>query len=561
MVDAPLEEVLEIHDIQGNILAGFNKDYQTLLFLNILDVTSAKAWLRFIVPYISTVEEVLLYNRLFKTLRTRLGTDPAGIAATWVNIAFSFRALKQLLPSEQDGPEQFADDAFRNGMVSNSAFLGDPQDVRDVGHPRNWVVGGQDSNKRDTVPDIILIVASDVPQFLSERVNLIKASIAALPNSTQTSSGLELVFEQQGMARAEQPGHEHFGFKDGVSQPSIRGRLSDAPQDFLTPRLIDPAKNPNEARKFARPGQPLVFPGQFVFGYGLQQNNNPVIPVHKDDAPTWARNGSYLVFRRLRQDVKAFQDFARRQAALLAAKPAFSTMTPELLTTKMVGRWPSGTPIIRTPTEDNAAMGKNELANNNFSFLNSHAKPIALLPGQAGDPFPAQTQGDFFGTICPFAAHIRKVNPRDDDTDTGGENDTLTRRILRRGIAFGTSYVEGASSGSPGAADAAFPNDRGLLFLSYQTSISDQFQFLCQNWVNAPNKPIPRGESGQDPVLGQNPSPPTANRDRTFILQRNPPPPESIPLPASETSWIIPTGGGYFFAPSISTLKDVLGKE
>src|ERR671933_1372842 len=54
---APPEEVLDIHNIQGNILAGFNKDFQALLFLKIVDTARAKAWLRFITPSIATMEE------------------------------------------------------------------------------------------------------------------------------------------------------------------------------------------------------------------------------------------------------------------------------------------------------------------------------------------------------------------------------------------------------------------------------------------------------------------------------------------------------------------------
>src|SRR5688500_19735811 len=69
-------------------------------------------------------------------------------------------------------------------------------------------------------------------------------------------------------------GHEHFGFKDGVSQPAVRGRASSAPTDFITPRYIDPARDPQRALLFAKPGQPLVSPGQFLLGEQRQHTED-----------------------------------------------------------------------------------------------------------------------------------------------------------------------------------------------------------------------------------------------------------------------------------------------
>ena len=131
----------------------------------------------------------------------------------------------------------------------------------------------------------------------------------------------------------ELKGHEHFGFEGGVSQPGIRGHLPGAEQNLLTPRFVDP-KDRN-ALKFAKPGQPLIWPGEFVLGYPLQADNDDVIagPPDPDNSPwpVWARNGSFLVFRRLRQDVAGFWALARAQADLLKSKPGFQSLTPERL--------------------------------------------------------------------------------------------------------------------------------------------------------------------------------------------------------------------------------------
>src|SRR5438067_417630 len=87
------EPVLDIHDIQGNILAGFNKDYQAFLFFRIVDVPGVKAWLRDIQPHISTLAEVASFNRLYKIMKARREVEPRGLTATWITIAFSFDGL------------------------------------------------------------------------------------------------------------------------------------------------------------------------------------------------------------------------------------------------------------------------------------------------------------------------------------------------------------------------------------------------------------------------------------------------------------------------------------
>ena len=91
--------------------------------------------------------------------------------------------------------------------------------------------------------------------------------------------------------------------------------------------------------------------------------------------------------------------------------------------------------------------------------------------------------------------------------------------------------------------------DRGLLFLAYQTSIERQFEFLTNLWVNNPD--FSDAGNGHDPILGQSQDPTT--RDRSIVIQaENPANSATVKLPKD---WVIPTGGGYFFTPSIQGLK------
>lgn len=103
-------------------------------------------------------------------------------------------------------------------------------------------------------------------------------------------------------------------------------------------------------------------------------------------------------------------------------------------------------------------------------------------------PAPA----DPFGVVCPHWAHVRKVNPRDMATDLGDALDTVARRMLRRGIPYGTSLAPGL------VVDDGV--DRGLSFLAYHASLVQSFETLTKNWANRPLTPNPKGH---DPIIGQ----------------------------------------------------------
>src|SRR5438067_3026066 len=133
--DAHDEPLLHIKNIQGNVVAGFNKDFQTLLFLRIDDVRSFNAWLADFAPLVATAEDVLAFNRLFKRTRDRRGYSGT-VKASWINIAFTHAALAKL----SDDADAFADHSFRTGIVPQSPALGDPSSPRAEGHPNRWLV-------------------------------------------------------------------------------------------------------------------------------------------------------------------------------------------------------------------------------------------------------------------------------------------------------------------------------------------------------------------------------------------------------------------------------------
>jgi Dyp-type peroxidase family len=508
-------------NIQGNVFGGFNKDHQTFLFLKFPDQASGRTWLAKIVDQVATAEEVIAFNNLFKAVKDRRGKEGT-IEATWMNVAFTFAGLQLLAGTDLD-LTGFPDD-LTQGMADRHERIGDS----DESAPENWVL---------LPPGIevhaILLLASDDPDDLAAEVTSRTTEL--------TTNGIEIVARQDGKARTgteivdgkeqNQNGHEHFGFDDGVSQPGVR-------DDRVTPPL-------NNA-DIGLPGQDRLWPGEFVLGYPRQATNpDPEDPEKKAtntapgpiavNGPSWTADGSYLVLRRLRQDVQGFRKFVDDQAIL-------EEIPGSVMGAKLVGRYRSGCPLEIVDGEPD-------------NFVTRDADPSltdsTLLDPERINAFDYRNKDndlrdDSKGLRVPLAGHIRKVYPRNQFIP--GEHNAERRRILRRGVAFGESFDPTAPAGSPAAGDATFPDDRGLLFLCYQRSINDQFEFLMNAWVNNPDFPEP-GE-GIDLVIGQ--------RDavRPFELPGG----EVTPFDAPKR-WVITTGGGYFFQPSVIALRSLAGIE
>ena len=553
MPETPIaEDVLEVDEIQGNSLAGFRKDFQRFLFFAMdrsdAGAAAMRAWLRTIAPSVSTLAQVHGFNQRFRAARRRQGREPVNLSATWLNIAFSADALRRL--TSDDEVEQFTDSAFKNGLARTSPLLNDPVD--DQGRPIDWKVGGIGNES-----DVLVIAASDDRTQLEDRVEAVHATIRDVAR-THDIAPLILIFDQVGaVLPAPLRGHEHFGFKDGISQPGVRGLVRANPRELLTQRLFDSSVRQDDhiLPEFSRPGQPLVWPGQFVFGYRRQSTRdarNPLVPPPglRPEAPAWGRNGSYVVVRRLRQDVKAFREFIDRESARL--QTIFPGMTPTELATKLVGRWPSGAPLMRTAVED-TTLAADGNADNFFQYAHDSPQPMPLAPNLnlPADAFPLSL-ADPDGRRCPVSAHVRKVNTRDGLTEQGSRVDMLTRLVLRRGIPFGEAY----DRSDPATRDSP-DHDRGLIFVSYQTSIESQFVFLQRNWANDavnPNNEDLGEPGGHDPLIGQRSD---NGRARMFALRTEAGVREVLLL---DRQWVTPTGGGFFFSPSISTIANILGR-
>ena len=475
---------LALEDIQGDVLAYLQKNAEILMFFKITNaVAFRQAVKQHAIARITSVKQARQRDVIIER-RKRLGQQGNNYFYG-LNVGFTKDGLTQLIG--QDRPD--LDPSFERGAghPSTIAALHDPA-----------ISAWRPEFVSDRIDGVFLVAGPSRPFVTFHRNELLRF----------LGSSIKVVYSEIGNTRpGAQRGHEHFGFLDGISQPGIRGLTSSS----------KPIYQPDQGL----PGQDLLWPGEFVFGYPAQHPDDPVKAGPSPDmtAP-WLKNGSYMVFRRLEQKVPEFRRYVAERAARLG-------MDRELLMARMVGRWKSGAPLQLAPLRDDPALGGDGNRNNDFGF--------------ADDPFQRK---------CPYAAHIRKMYPRD---DAGSEAEAQRHRIIRAGIPFGPEVAPG---------ETTTQHSRGLMFVCYQTSIERQFEYI-QRRANDPDfvggKHRPGGGTavapGFDPVIGQ-----AAGNDARAMDEPFP----NYPAGTRRTTLDIPdpfvklTAAAYFFMPSIAALRTVL---
>jgi Dyp-type peroxidase family len=341
-----------------------------------------------------------------------------------------------------------------------------------------------------------------------------EAALAPVVEQTRTrlaTAGVEEIRgpsgEALGATRPLAERREHFGFRDGISQP----RFADEPA-FVRPR------GARDADRLAT--------GELLLGYANEAGILPRSPVlspagqgraaYLGSNGDFGKNGSYLVFRTLEQDVGSFwrTSLERGGAEGIDARVAFAA--------KMVGRWPDGTPLV------SASKGAAE-----------HVDPEAF----------DYAHDDPHGLACPFGAHIRRTNPRATlarDPDMGLSK-SKKHRILRRGRTYGEPFTPHLTPDEIiKAADAVagLPGERGLHFMCYNADIANQFEFVQQTWVNGP---VFQGLQGEvDPLVGD-----PGQTSGSFTIPGSPVRRRVHGVPR----FVRVRGGAYFFLPSQAALR------
>ncbi len=452
--------MLERDDIQGIVLSGYGHlDHAAFTFLQITDAALARTWISSFLPQVMSARE-----------RRREDKPPNAL-----NIAISYCGLAAL---------QLPDDAlcsfpveFQEGM----AFGQRPNALGDIGDssPDKWEIGGPNKPPLHVLLMYYTLTRDDAQNWCA-RLGAEAKGCKVIASQYSDRSGAV----------------EAFGFRDGISQPAIEG--------------VDHTQKGDE--------KPLKV-GEFVLGYVNEYNNVAITPTAANaiagdrlpEAPNFpgrrdlGKNGSFLVYRKLAQDVAGFKSFVKEKA-----KNSDGAANPERETwikAKMVGRWPSGAPLTLAPDKDDPALANDASRINSFHYRDTDSE----------------------GTGCPQGAHIRRTNPRDSLVPDGPTSLAVVRRhrIMRRG--------------RPGA-----EGETAIYFLVINADIERQFEFVQQTWLSSSK--FDGLYNTKDPISGDN------DGTGEMVIPARPFRVRVTGIPR----FVQVKGGEYFFVPGMRALKFLL---
>jgi Dyp-type peroxidase family len=401
------DEATMLENLQPNILKGHVRDFLSVIFLRFDDTAEGRAFLG------------LVRRKLMKSAKDHLqevrahaqwGTD----GTPYVGVGLTSAGYSALGVTPLPGDTSFGQPG---GMKGSRTGLNDPP-------LSTW-----EAPFREEIHAVVLVGDSADHE---QRYELTRQAVLAL-----VTDGITVLVEENGrtLSNAAGDGIEHFGYVDGRSQPLFLNEDISAENGPSTP-----AWNP-------------AFPLKQVI---VSDPAAPDPPVHF---------GSYLVFRKLEQNVALFKqgelDLADRLGLIGEDRERAGAM--------MVGRFEDGT--AATVQEDEA--GLRVLVRNDFNY-----------------------DADTEGSKCPFHAHIRKANPR------GTDDFERSHLMARRGQTYGHRTDDPGADLPPSRRPA---DGVGLLFMAFNADLGNQFEFTQAKWVN--NERFPFGtqfpEPGLDPVIGQ----------------------------------------------------------
>ena len=491
-----MKSEVDYGDVQGLVRFGYGKMKEaSYAHLRVKDVTAARAWLRN-APVTSAITMTPPPPTAMQIAFTAAGLEALGVP----------RAVRESFSAE-----------FLAGMTEQSRA----RRLGDVGtnDPSLWEWGYVTS-----MPHLMVM-------FFAE-----PGRLQAFVQQSKTDAWNAAFEEQRWLGTADLDGVEPFGFADGISQPHVdwERRRDVAPPQIDYTNVVALGEfllgYPNEYDKYSdRPLLDADFAGA-----------RDLLPA--EDAPDKkdvGRNGTYLVMRQLRQDVRSFWQFVHRQSSGDFADA-------EKLAAAFVGRTRAGDPLVPMQEQQIPGIGPDpdQVRQNQFTF--------------ARDPM---------GVACPFGAHVHRQNPRNTDypgRPTGlaklitmlgfgpdGFRDDLMspvrfHRILRRGREYGPELLpENALTPAP-------PKDpeRGLHFICLNANILRQFEFLQNAWtVNTKFSGL-TGEG--DPLVGIREGIPGCPVTDNFTIPKEGGLRRRV---SGLPQFVTVRGGAYFFLPGLRALR------
>ncbi|MBR7780535.1 Dyp-type peroxidase [Undibacterium luofuense] len=529
---------LDLADIQGHVLRAYARfGYPTgrYVFLNVTDAAAARRFLTDILPHLTTA---VCWGE---------GKNEMAPPDLAVNLAFTYQGLKAVeLPRASlmgFSPE------FAEGMKARQDILGDDG----VSAPEHWDPVWRDHlTRRDKDVHIAVLLHARMPapaantpeaialafrlsqQRLDQGLRWLRNLIADSGDGVTILGGhrgpdgelLDYQDVQTVLENGIPTAKEHFGYTDGIGDPVIAGVPYDADRVAGRGKQMDNGQ-----------WEPLA-PGEFIFGHLDEAQEYPPAPLPR----LLARNGTYMVYRKLHENIASFDAFLEREAA--KAYPFEGGK--ELLAAKFVGRWrDNGAPLVTAP---DPASKK--------AFDQRFAAASAQEQDKMLSDFTYDQ--DMSGARCPFSGHIRRINPRaslelgHQPGDPPGSFSRMNgafdtpgalanrRRLMRRGLPYGEVRDRSRNDGN-----------HGIIIMLLNADIARQFEFVQQQWVNYGND----FHAGNDKeiILGNH------SADTRFaskaVLQVEPTG-DQVPYLLGGIPRLVETRGGeYFFIPGMTALR------
>ena len=465
--------------VQGNILKGHGRDHTANVFLEFhADQTAAaRAWLQqFAANKVTSAKQQLAQTARFKQHKIAGGLF-TGVYISWAGYDYFGVALAQRPETEtssfalgmrgaqlEDPPEAEWDPTFREANIHLMVLFGHDDKV-ELSKAVASLIG--DVRALTLPPNL---AANDIARYSSDKIGI------EYGNALRNANG---------------DGLEHFGYVDGISQPLF---FKDEVEQEIKDRI----------------------PNNLAVAWDPEADISLVLVPDHSGADT---RGSFYVFRKLEQNVRAF----KRAERVLALGLGLPEDELELAGAMLVGRFEDGTPV--TISGDDGMIGSGSV--NNFDYSQ-----------------------DAQAMKCPFQGHIRKTNPRGAGVGGVSKDDDKRRIMARRGIPYGMREVSTEFDCQP----EQFPDGGGvgLLFQSFQASLADQFEFIQKSWANNVGFPLLNPDpTGLDPLIGQGGA--TGARDYVWPNNHDAPPGQTTTLTFPQL--VTMKGGEYFFAPSLPTLR------
>ena len=405
---------LDLLDIQGNVVRAYGRFGDPVARYVFLHIHNSDAGRKFVGEITKKV-----------TTSVNWGNGPSEVPQpNWtVNIAFTYLGLKQLeLPTESligFSPE------FVGGMKKRQHMLGDDG----PSSPEHWdPIWRENREERSRDVHIFISLNARLPALLEESYAWLKSVVAQYQDSVAIMGGHlgedNVLMDYQDvkivMENGKPTAKEHFGYTDGISDPSVEG-MPESPEHVR-----------GRGKQMADGAWAQLATGEFLLGHIDEAKEYPPAP----NPILLSRNGTYMVYRKLHENVATFDAYLDEHGKKYPGGK-------ELLAAKFVGRWrDNGAPLVRAP--DQASKDNFDAE---FAAADDQGKD-KLLSDYTYDQ-------DMSGAKCPFSAHVRRINPRaslefiHDAGDTPGSLKVSTdaydtpgaltnrRRLLRRGLPYG----------------------------------------------------------------------------------------------------------------------------